>query len=203
MEDLILRKAIVVIICVAALATASSAFSQRKSNPSEIAKIEVYVNEIDVYAKRNPKAGRIFANVASGIEGEPDKWREFKTEAERYNADSGDNLNDNATVWLKSGKVVVAYCMFQSPSRDWAHYVTYYFRSDGTLAKIISRLNTFYGDISVIREKSYDVNGKLLKTSVQYLDMKTKRKKKPGSNFIDEPIPMYRRSRNLPFIHLL
>ncbi len=202
-KSLILRKAVVLIVCAIALATSPSVSSQRKSNPTELAKIEAYVKEIDAYAKQNSKAGRIFANVASGIERVPDKWLEFKSEGERYNADSGDNLNENSTVWLKSGKVVVAYFMFQSPSRDWAHYVTYYFRPDGTLVKIISRLNTFYGDISVIREKSYDVNGRPLKSSVQYLDLKTKRKKKPGSNFIDEPIPMYKRIKNLPFIHLL
>jgi hypothetical protein len=35
-----------------------------------------------------------------------------------------------------------------SPSGDWAHFIMYYFREDGTLAKIQSQLNTTWPTIS-------------------------------------------------------
>jgi len=199
-----MRKTISLLICIAFLSAALSAYPQHERNPAEIAAIEAYIHETDRYAESNAKAARIFANVASGYKKGPDQWREFKSEGDRQKADRGGNLNENAIVWLNSGKVVLASFMFQSPSRDWAHYVTYYYRPDGTVAKIHSQLNTFYGHMSVIRESFYNASGELLESSTQYLDLKTHEKiEKPREDFIDELIPMYRRSQNLPFIALL
>src|SRR5436190_19551210 len=61
---------------------------------------------------------RIFANVAPGIERVPDDWRRFKSEEKRDAAETGDNLNENAYVWTKDGKIIGANFTFQSPSRD-------------------------------------------------------------------------------------
>jgi hypothetical protein len=130
------------------------------------------------------------------MEGQKSQWREFKSEVEREEADTG---NDKANVWAKDGAVVSAYFTFQSLSGDWAHYVNYYFREDGALAKIQARLNTFYGDMIVIRERFYDPKGRLLSSSQQFLDLKTKKKKRPGETFEDEPIPVYRTVKALPF----
>ena len=60
--------------------------------------------------------------------------------------------------------------------------------------------------MTVIRERFYDGQGKLLRSSRQFLDMETKKKKKPGEDgeeFIDEPIPIYRTVKALPFYTLL
>jgi len=60
--------------------------------------------------------------------------------------------------------------------------------------------------MTVIRERFYDGQGKLLRSSQQFLDMETKKKKKPGEDgeeFIDEPIPIYRTVKALPFYTLL
>lgn len=197
------------LIC-AAFATLT--FAQTKTSAdkqirdAEIARIKAYCQELDDYAKRNPKLGRIFADVSSGLEGQKSRWREFKSEEERQKADTGDNLNNNANVWSKDGAVVAIYCTFQSPSRDWAHYVDYYFRKDGSLAKIHARLNTFYGNMTVIRERFYDLKGKLLSSSQQFLDLETQKEKKPGANgkeFIDQAIPVYRTVKALPFYTML
>jgi hypothetical protein len=103
----------------------------------------------------------------------------------------------------KDGAVVLASYTFQSASGDWAHYVDYYFREDGSLARIHARLNTSYGNMTVLRERFYDPKGKLLSSSQQFLDMETKKKKKPGEEFTDEPIPLYRTVKALPFYTLL
>lgn len=175
----------------------------QKQASTERAKINSYAKQIDLFIKRNPKARRIFADVASGTVEEPTRWREFKSEAQREKADTGDNLNENAYVWSKAGKVVGANFTFQSPSRDWAHFAMYYFREDGTLAKIQSQLNTFYSDMTVRRESFYAPDGKLLHSTVKYFDLNSQKPKKPDTDFPEFPIPVYQKIQDLPFFKLL
>jgi hypothetical protein len=203
---MIMRFSTSIFVC-AALAILTPAQTNTKSvktaRATEKTRIEAYCQGLDAYAKNNPKLGRIFADVSSDGEGQKSPWREFESEAEREKADTGDNLNENAIVWSKDGAVVLASCTFQSPSRDWAHFVSFYFRADGTLAKVRARLNTFYGEMTVIRERLYDSKGRLLSSSQQFLDLKTQKKKKPGAGFQDDSFPLYRTVRALPFYALL
>jgi len=55
----------------------------------------------------------------------------------------------------------------------------------------------------VIRERFYDPRGRLLSSSQQFLDLETEKKKKPGADFEDETIPLYRTVKALPFYTLL
>jgi hypothetical protein len=66
-----------------------------------------------------------------------------------------------------------------------------------------AQLNTFYGNMSVIRKRWYDSDGKLLRSAARRLDIRSRRRKKPDADFIDEPIPIYRRAENLPFDYSL
>src|SRR5215510_14122889 len=190
---------ICITLAVLALAQTNSS-ADKQIRDAEIARIKTYCLELDDYAKRNLKLGRLFGDVSSGMEGEKSQWREFKSEEEREEVVTE---NDKANVFAKDGAVVLANYTFQSPSGDWAHYVNYYFRTDGALAKIHARLNTFYGNMIVIRERFYDPKGKLLSSSQQFLDLETKKKKKPGADFEDETIPLYRTVKALPFYTLL
>lgn len=174
-----------------------------QSKSTTIASIDAYSKAVDQFIKRNQKSARIFANVASDSEQAKDNWREFKTEKARDKADTGDNLNENAYVWSRNGKLVGANFTFQSPSRDWAHFVMYYFREDGTLAKTESTLNTFYGNVTIKRNTYYDPNGKALRTTTRYLDLNTQKPIKPKGDFFDEPTPVYPKVSALPFHHLL
>jgi len=134
--------------------------------------------------------------------GEKSWWREFKSEDARADAEPGNMAN----AWTKGGAVVLACYTFQGLSGDWYHYVNYYFREDGSLAGIHARLNRFYGNMTVIRERFYNPRGGLLSSSQQFLDLDTKKEKKPGADgveFIDEPIPLYRTVKALPFYTLL
>jgi hypothetical protein len=166
---------------------------------TELALIDSYTAEIDRFIKLQ-RGERIFADISAD---EKSRWREFKSDAARQQADTGDNLNDNALLWTRKAKVVGANFTFQSPSRDWAHFVMYYYREDGTLAKIDARLNTFYGDLSVVRKRYYDSHGKLIKSTLKYLDLHTQKPTKPTGDFFDEPIPVYRKVSELPFQNLL
>jgi hypothetical protein len=166
-----------------------------------LAEINSYTTEIDRFIKRNPKA-RIFGDVSPASPNRTSRWREFKSEAARKKAETGENLNQNAFVWSREGKLVGANFTFTSPSGDWAHIIMYYFREDGSLAKIQAQLNTFNGEISVVRDRYYDPGGRLLKTTRKFLDLQTQKPKKPGE-FMDKPIPVYHKVAELPFHNLL
>ncbi len=168
----------------------------------KIAEIESYVKEVDAYVKANAQSQRIFADVSSGTEAGAAKWSEFKTDKEREAADTGDNLNENAYAWTRDGKLVGANFTFQSPSRDWVNYVMYYFRPDGTLAKSDSTLNTFQGEITVIRQDFYSAKGVALKGTTHCKDLKSQ-KPKPCGNYNDQPAPLYKTVNEVPFYGLL
>jgi len=170
---------------------------------TEIASIDSYVLELDRFVKRNQKLARIFADVSSASTDEKSDWKEFKTEKAREDAGTGDNLNQNAYVWKRAGKTVRTNFTFGSPSGDWAHFVYYSFRDDGSLAKIHGELNTFYGDLSVISDHYYSREGKLLKTKRLFLDLKTRKPKRPGDYEPKKPEPVFKKASDLPFFKLL
>jgi hypothetical protein len=111
-------------------------------------------------------------------------------------------LDESCDVWTRDGKVVLAFFGFTSGSGDWYHFIKYYYRGDGTLAKIQARLNTFAGNVSVLRDRYYDTNGKLLKSTRRYLDLQTHKPVKKA-DFHDDPIPMFSKASALPFHRLL
>lgn len=183
--------------------TAQEGSSLSTSLPTgRVAEIEAYAIDIDKFVKGSLKTERIFANVAPGTSTASAEWREFKTEEERKKADTGDNLNESAFVWLRDGKVIGANFTFQSPSRDWAQFVMYYFRGDGTLAKADSTLNTFNGGITVLRQDYYDRKGMLLKGTNHCKDLKTQQPK-PCGDFQDKPPAFYGAVNQLPFYRFL
>lgn len=168
---------------------------------SQVTKIDALVAQINRFMKQNPRSSRLFADV-SEVDKEP-SWRSFRNEDEMEKVRTGYNVNTMAFVWTRAGKVTGASFTFESPSGDWAHLITYYFRDDGSLAKIHAQLNTFYGDMSIIRVRYFNERGVLLKGSTRYLDLKTRKPKKPDGDFFDQDLTVYRDVRALPFHKLL
>ena len=183
------------LLSLAAQVTGQAAKTRSPGVP-DVASISVYVKQVDRFIKTNEKRKRIFGEVGDT----QDIWREFKGKVAKD--ETPEDLDQVAYVWTRSGEVLAAAFTFQSGSRDWAHFVTYYFREDGTLAKIHSRLNTFYGNTSAIRDKYYGANGKLLRTTARYLDMDTGKPNK-HPNFQEEQLPIFLSVRSLPFFNLL
>jgi hypothetical protein len=184
------------------LSVSATGQEQKTAAPTkpELTAITSYATSIDQFTKRSPRKRRIFG-IIPGEGDNPDKWAEFKTIRQEVQA----NLDDSVHVWRKDGRVVLAQFTFTSSSGDWYHFVSYYFRADGTLAKIHAQLNTFAaadGGISVVRDKFYGSSGKLLHTNTRYLDLKSQKSRKRG-DFMDQPIPDYKTVRDLPFFKLL
>lgn len=183
-----------------------SAFSQTirskiaNNKEREIARIETYCKAVDNFIEQTEKSALIYANTSST---EKAKWQSFKTEKAREAADTGDNLNENAYVWRKNGKVVAANFTFQSPSRDWAHFIKHYYRADGSLAKVRANLNTFYGNATIERQFYFDGRGKLLHQTKRVLDLSTRKAKKLDEDFIDEEVYIFKKVSKLPFASVL
>jgi hypothetical protein len=169
----------------------SASLAQSKSAVTEI---ESFTTKVDRFVKSKKKY-RVFADVSSEDD-ESAKWKEFKNNK----ALEGVTWYQAANVFTQDGKVATAKFTFTSPSGDWYHFIDYYFRIDGSLAKIHARLNTFYGNISVVRNRYYDSTGQLIKSTKRFQDVKTDKliKKVPGG-YIDEPIPFYKTVPALPF----
>ena len=167
---------------------------------TELTAIGSYAKSIDQFTIRNARKRRIFG-IIPGEDDKPDPWAEFKTVRLTVQA----NLHDSVYVWLKDGQVVAAQFSLTSSSGDWYHYVNYYFRADGTLAKIHAQLETFSsagGGIIVLRDNFYTSSGKLLRTATRYLDLKSQQPR-TGEEFMDQPIPVYQTVGDLPFMKLL
>jgi hypothetical protein len=184
-----------------AAAEAGTAPSPAQQNAADIAAIEAYSKQMDAYAKRNAARGRLFADTSSYTDSNASpRWQEFRSKralerAEAYTA---------ATVWSRPSGEMVAEFNLSSPSGDWAQNVNYYYRSDGTLAKIHAELRTFMGDLIVIRDRFYDPKGKVLREKTRYLDLNTRKPKKvDAGGFMDVPFELYAKTSDLPFYSLL
>ncbi|HVG32030.1 MAG TPA: hypothetical protein VM911_03090 [Pyrinomonadaceae bacterium] len=198
------------IICLALLVacpplsinTSRAAVLQAQSPADNIASIEAYSKQMDAYTKRNARAGRLFGDTRAYETGdEPARWQEFKTKRALQRAE----VYSAATAWTGStGEPVVVNIDLTSPSGDWAQFNSYYYRSDGTLAKLRAEMRTFLGDVIIIRDRFYDSKSKLLQEKTRYLDLQTRKPKKiKEGDFMDMPPEVYAKTSTLPFYALL
>ena len=184
------------LLCMFALSNYMAVIAAQSAK-TPIAEINSYAAQVDSYIKRHARGKRIFGDVSSYNDNAP-RWREFKNESEAEKHE----LYSTAYVWSRDANIVGVNLTLSSPSGDWAHYVTYYFRKDGSLAKIEAQLNTFYGDVSVVRQQYFDNRGVRLRTTRRVLDLKTKKPKK-SADYMDQDVPVYRKLSELPFSKLL
>src|ERR1051325_1173051 len=175
--------------------------AMQAQNPTDIAAIEAYARQLDAHAKRNAGGGRLFADIAGYTDGSAPRWQEFRSRRALERAE----VCSAATVWTQpASDALLADFTLSSPSGDWAHYANYYYRGDGTLAKLHSELRTFMGDLIVIRDRFYDTRGKLLQEKTRYLDLNTRKPKKvEEGSFQDIPLELYAKTSDLPFHSLL
>ncbi len=165
--------------------------------------VESYCGEVEKLIEVAPEGDFVFAQAK--ISADRYAWRQFKSDAERLASEGDDDATNAALVWIRDGSVVAVNTATDSPSRDWLLYARYCFRQDGTLARVHSELNTFYGHVSVIRDRYFAKNGEVIGSREKFLDIHTREPKKlrPEDDFIDEPLPIYKSVRKLPFYALL
>lgn len=156
---------------------------------SRIVAVEKYTDEMDEYAARNPQARRFFTNAAEDQTGE---WQEVGGESEIANKAS-------AVVWMKGERAVVALLTGKTP--QMTRKVTYYFRNNGTLAKVHSELSINTNNMQSSRDRSYDTKAFLVRDFSYCTDMVSGQQKPCGDaeTLEKQLIPLYMRSTELPF----
>lgn len=193
-----MKKTKIGLFLLAFFVSSTSIISAQNNKISEIKRIDAYVKTLGAL----PKSPHIvFADVSDDYNANKPKWKKFASEKEfEKSREAGAESYTTAYVWRKNDRVVVSNFTFSSPSGDWAHYVFHYFREDGTLAKIEARLNTFYGDMTILRDFYFDRRGKVLRKTTKYLDLTTQKPKKAkDGDFYDNEVKIYKKTANLPF----
>jgi hypothetical protein len=139
-------------------------------------------------------------------------WTEFARDADLNAAVKEELVFDVAQVWSREDGATAVSMRLSSGSGDWFHFVEYCFRTDGTLARVNSTLNTFNAvdkdpekDVKGARrerERYFDASGTQIKVSRRVLDLQTKRPA-PTLQIMDDEEPIYKRATALPFFRLL
>ena len=154
---------------------------------------------------------RLFGLFRKGDVGKG-RWIEFKREPDLNAAVKAERVFDIAQVWSRDDGATAVSMRLGSGSGDWLHFVEFCFRSDGTLARLNSTLNTFNAadkdpdkDVSGAsreRDRYFDASGKQIKVTKRVLDLETKRPA-PTLQVMDDQEPIYKTTAALPFSNLL
>ena len=190
--------------------------SRARGKSAEIAAIEAYCKGLDKYFKSTPQSTRYFVDALPEANAESQAelgkaWHEVKTEREMLEAERS-YANHSIVVSMKDGQIV--YADIAEPGEHHRYDHKYYFRHDGTLAKIGSE---FYGNIAerhLTRENFYDPSGRLLRSTsrcFRIITTSSGNREKPVSCRLDAlsaeygnyRIPVYKRNTNLPGYELL
>lgn len=177
------------------------------SKTAEIKRIKAYCKTVDSFVNRNKKPQLVFADISQT---DKPKWRKFASEKALQNyRDKTSETYSISYNWRKNSKLIHSNFTFFSESGDWSQYVYHYFRTDGTLARVDSDLRTFYGDLIVLQTLYFDSKGKLLRKTIEYQDLTTKKPKKPSKEFLKDNadfvngVDYFKKTSKLPFAHLL
>lgn len=171
---------------------------------AEIRRIDAYVRSVDAAKTIRPEL--VFADVSDYTTNEKAKWRKFASERALDRYRNGTEAYTIAYAWRKGGRLVASNFTLSSPSGDWVKYVYHYFREDGSLARVESDYRTFNGDFMVIRRRYFDRNGKQIKNSEKFLDLKTRKPKDASSGVMGDDakeVDYYLTTRKLPFAGLV
>lgn len=194
------RLALAILLTAAASGLAAPG-SDSASPQAQVAETQVLAAGIERYASAHPKAARLFVDTNDDPREQAPQWREFSA----AKAVTGDHYS-SANVWARGGKTILADMTFDAASGDWSRSASYFFRPDGTLAKLDTTLSTFHSEdghpLRVREVRFYDAAGRVLSTSTTYRDAKTSKLKKSASYHKNEP-PLYSRVSRLPFYALL
>jgi hypothetical protein len=161
--------------------------------------IDRFCETLEGFARRLP-ARRIFALTAVGTT--ENGWREFADEQEVRVLAEQVRIEGTAVHADRSDGATFVWTMFATPSGDWVHYVDYCFRSDGTLARTWSRLNTAQalgGPVFRLRIRHHDAGRVLISSTGAVFDLSTEAPA-PGREFLDTEEPHYASKSVLPYL---
>lgn len=189
----------------------SAPVNEAEREKSERHRVDALCSRLRQYAKTPNSKPRVFADMSDEVRPTVGKgqWREFPTIKALESAAKGQvsaGFNTSAYIWSLRDTSMLVFASFQSRSGDWAHFVEYCYRRDGTLARSESTLNTVYardgkGPVHRVRVRYYDLEGRILHTSATVSDLDTK-KSDPTRQFDDQEEPLYTSKAALPFFKI-
>ncbi len=179
-------------------------FSQNKKT-TLIKQIDAYTKKIDSITKFQKDPTLIFADISQTSK---PKWRKFTSTKTLEKFREKTETYSISYNWTKNHRIVISTFTFFSESGDWANYVYYYFRQNGTLAKIETEYRTFYGHFVAIQNIYFSPNGKLINKTIKYYDFDDKPIKTPTEWLPDNKDQMsdfnfYKTIAKLPYSHLV
>lgn len=196
-----------VILTFILLFTISAALSAQTKSTAAIRQIEGYAKSIDKMTGHRKEPDVVIADV-SDYDAEKPKWRKFGSTKELDALREKTEAYTIAYNWRMNGRIVASVFTSFSPSGDWAQYINHYFRADGTAAKVTTEMRTFNGSYIIIREKYFGPRGRLLKKTAKFLDLTTKKPKRPTAEMLAESsgfykADFYKKVSSLPFYSLI
>lgn len=179
---------------------ASSPLSTPPQQSAEIAKIQAYHDEIDVYARQHPTAVRYFSS--ENTDEATSKWKEYQTKKTLPDGQT------HASVWMKGGQVVAAI-ISNKGEHGWDTDGSY-FRADGTLAyREVRTYSIGYLPPYRLTKEFFSPAGEMLKTTTKCTVSDTDTKDIP----CEEPNTedwvkqlndsLFKKNTDLPFYSLL
>ena len=170
--------------------------------------IDTFCAPLEKQAGRKGNAQQIFADLASYEKDEEARWTVLRDKRELDQYAETDGAYTQAFIWRQAKGTFVSM-FFTSPTGDWVMYGDYCYRADGTLARLVSRLNTFVvqaekdkdGLVSRIRTKYFGSNGHLLQSRTRVENPRTHRPTKVS--FTDFEDRVFETLSDLPFSSLL
>ena len=178
---------------------------------SEVASIEAYSRALDRYFKSHPRSTRYYVDAlpegkADESSGAGKDWHEVRNQNAMLDAEREYAMHSIA-VSQKDGEIV--YVDIAEPQEHSRRDDGYYFRNDGTLAKISS---DYYGNIAgvhITRDYFYSAGGRLLRETTRCFNIITtsrgsrERRASCGlpemkAELSDYKVPVYAKNRELP-----
>lgn len=119
-------------------------------------------------AERAAKPSRAFAVYTDENYNKPPRW------VKRQPAKA--MVVEELVVFRRGKRIRAARLMRTSPSGDWAQYLSYCYRADGTLAFVLAELRSFLGDVRVVDRLYYAADGRRLRKTRRIFDLKTRKR---------------------------
>ncbi len=119
-------------------------------------------------AERAAKPSKAFAVYTDDNYSKPPRW------VKRRPAKA--MVVEELAVFRRGKRIRAARLMRTSPSGDWAQYLSYCYRADGTLAFVLAELRSFLGDVRVVDRLYYGAGGRRLRKTRRVFDLKTKKR---------------------------
>jgi hypothetical protein len=152
------------------------------------------------------KRARVFASLS-----EEDEWQDFASTRALERAARQSELHAQAFLWPAVEGVTAVELLFDSESGDWSHFANLCYRPDGSLARLVDTLNTWYtetedsadqgGPVSRVHTKHFDERGHRLRARAAVLDLESRRPVR--RSFMDQDDHVFKCLGALPFGHLL